>query len=75
MLSLEERNDLRKKVLRGEDLTLDEAREVFTTLRAQTGAAMLDAADAPAKKTRKSAAKPTYTDEQLDADLAGLGLD
>ena len=68
-LSLEERNDLRKRVLQGYSLTLEEAREVIASYR--TGAAV--AAIATETKPRKSK-KETLSDSALDADLADLGL-
>ena len=69
-LSIEERNDLRKKVLRGEQLTLDEARSVYESLRQGQGAtAELDAGTKP-KRARKASAPAT--DDQLNADLDRL---
>ena len=72
MLSDAERLDLRKRVLAGEDLSLDEARAVFETLRQNQGGAVLAAEDKKRKGGRKS--NPGITDEKLDSDLADLGL-
>jgi len=68
-LSSEERNDLRKRVLMGQALTLEEARSVIESCRTGAGAAMLAGGE---KKSRGK--KQQFTDEALDADLAGLGL-
>ena len=70
MLTAEERNDLRKKVLMGGTLSVEEARQVIESLRTGAGAAVIAGAE---KKQRKSK-NPGVSDEQLDADLAGLGL-
>ena len=70
-LSQEERNDLRKKVLRGEDLTVEEAISVYETLRTGQAGAVLTGEAAP-KKSRKK--KEVYSDDQLNKDLEGLGL-
>lgn len=71
MLSQEERNDLRRKVLRGESLTLEESRAVYESIRQGQGAAAIAAEDKP-KRGKKS--QPGISDAQLDADLAGLGI-
>ena len=68
-LTTEERNDLRKRVLMGQPLTLEEARAVIESCRTGAGAAQIAGAE---KKSRSK--KPSITDEQLDADLATLGL-
>lgn len=70
-LTQEERNDLRKKVLRGEQLTLDEARSVYETLRQgqATVSAELTKEGKP-KRARKASAPAT--DDQLNADLDRL---
>jgi hypothetical protein len=70
-LTVEERNDLRKKVLQGHDLSLDEAKAVIESLRQGQGVAAL-AGEAKAKGGRKKVA--AISDDQLDADLKGLGL-
>jgi len=69
MLTQEERNDLRKKVLRGEELSLDEARAVIETLRTGQAAAVADQA-----KPKRASKRAGITDDQLDKDLADLGL-
>ena len=69
-LTQEERNDLRKRVLMGEALSVEEARAVIESCRTGAGVATLAGAE---KKARKSKT-PSISDEQLDADLAGLGL-
>lgn len=68
-LTPEERLDLRKRVLSGQSLTLDEARAVIDSFRLAQGAAMLQ--DKPSRKREK---RPEVTDAQLDADLEALGL-
>lgn len=70
MLTQEERNDLRKKVLRGEALSLDEARSVIETLRTGQAAAM----EGQNKPKRAAGKRAGATDEQLEKDLAALGL-
>lgn len=67
-LTPEERNDLRKRVLMGEALSLEQSRAVIDSLRKNSAAAVL-AGDKP-KKPKKGA----LSDEALDQDLAGLGL-
>lgn len=70
MLTVEERNDLRRKVLAGQDLSLEEARQVIESLRQGQGVAAL-AVESKRSGRKKSAA---ISDDQLDADLKGLGL-
>ena len=70
MLSLEERNDLRKRVLQGKPLTLDEARAVFETLRQGQGAVIIAAGEAKVRKS--SSKKKGISDEELDKDLDDL---
>jgi len=53
----------------GQALTLEEARSVIESCRTGAGAAMLAGGE---KKSRGK--KQQFTDEALDADLAGLGL-
>lgn len=69
LLTQEERNDLRKKVLVGVGLTKEEARRVFETLRKNQAASI--AADKP-RKERKG--KKQMSDEELNQSLASLGL-
>lgn len=72
ILTLQERNDLRKRVLLGQQLTLDEARSVFETLRQGQAADIIASAEAKPKKGSKK--KEALSDAALDADLADLGL-
>ena len=70
MLSVEERNDLRKRVLQGQPLSVEEARLVIESLRTGAGAAMIAGGERKARK-----AKNSISDEQLDMELdAALGL-
>jgi hypothetical protein len=71
MLSTQECLDLRRKVLKGEQLSLDEARQVFETLRQGQVAAMTAP---PGEKKRVSKKKPSTTDEELNASLAKFGI-
>jgi len=70
ILTPEERLDLRKRVLSGQALTLDEARAVIDSFRAAQGTAMLEAKAA----RKKSSKRPALSDEELDKDLEGLEL-
>lgn len=70
ILTAEERNDLRKKVLRGEKLSLEDARAVYATLRSGHEAAAI-AGETSKKKGKKREALP---DAQLDAELSSLGI-
>lgn len=70
LLTQEERMDLRKRVLEGYKMTLEEARAVYETLRAGQGAAVITGEST--KKTRKK--KEAYSDAQLDADFTSLGI-
>ena len=70
VLTAEQKNDLRKKVLMRQPLTLDEARDVIESARQGRAVAVLAG---EAKSTKKKGAKG-ISDDQLDADLAGLGL-
>ena len=70
-LTAEQRNDLRKKVLAGQQLSLDEAREVVADARAGRTVAVL-AGEAKAAKGKSR--KPAMSDDALNADLAGLGV-
>ena len=72
ILTQEEKNDLRKRVLRGEQLTLDEARAVVASTRqGSAAAALVGGSD---KKTRKKGSSKGMSDGDLDKDLEGLGL-
>lgn len=68
-LTAEQRNDLRKRVLMGQPLTLEESKEVIESLRQGAGVAVL-----AGESKRKQGKKPGISDEALDADLASLGL-
>lgn len=72
MLSEADCLDLRKRVLMGEELSLEEAQQVFEKLRQAQGGAVIAAEDR--KKTGRKPSKPGISDEQLDADLNDLGL-
>lgn len=70
MLSQEERNDLRRKVLRGEQLSLEDAKAVIASLREGRGVAAA-VAEAKPKRTKKNA----MSDEALQADLDSMLTD
>ena len=70
-LTQEERADLRRRVLSGYRMTDEEARRVYETLRIAQGASVITGEST--KKPRKPK-KETYSDDQLNADLANLGL-
>lgn len=72
MLTADERNDLRRRVLAGYQLTLDEARAVIADAQQGRGVAVL-AGEAKAAKGG-GRRKATMSDEQLDKDLEGLGI-
>lgn len=65
--------DLRKRVLDRKPLTTEEAREVIAFLRRDSAAAILAGETTKSKKPSKAKAKG-MSDEELEADLAGLGL-
>lgn len=69
-LTVEERHDLRRRVLAGYKMNVEEAQRVYETLRAGQGIAVLTGE--ATKKSRKK--KESLTDEQLNADLDSLGL-
>ena len=69
-LTAEERNDLRKRVLQGYQMTPQEAREVIESLRQGAGVAIL----AGENKPKRASKGKTMTDDALEQDLAGLGL-
>lgn len=70
-LTAEQKNDLRRKVLQGHELSLDEARAVIESTRQGAAVAVL-AGDTKKSSSRKRAAG--ISDEQLDAELGDLGL-
>ena len=69
-LTPEQRNDLRKRVLMGQQLTLEESREVIESLRQGAGVAVLAGENRP-KRGKKA---PGISDETLEKELADLGL-
>lgn len=69
-LTVEERNDLRKRVLLNQPLSLEEAKQVIESLRTGAAVAIL----AGEEKATKKSKKPAMSDEALDADLNSLGL-
>lgn len=70
-LSMEERNDLRRRVLQGYRLSIEESRRVFETLRTGQGAAVIAGEE---KKSKKKAGKG-MSDAELSKDLdSALGL-
>jgi len=72
LLSQEERNDLRKFVLSGGQLDLEQARAVFDTIRQGRGVAAMAAESKPKKGKGK---KPGMSDADFNASLdAKLGL-
>lgn len=71
MLSQEERNDLRKRVLRGEELSLEEAKAVIASLREGRGAAAFAAENKP-KRAKKAGISDEQLNQDLDAALEGL---
>lgn len=61
----------RKRVLDGEQLSLDEQRELIAALRAGRNAAGEAGATS---RTKKATAKKSISDDDLSADLDNLGL-
>lgn len=72
-LTQEEKLDLRRKVLRGEQLTLEESKAALAAVR-QNQEFELTLEGMQPKKTRKKAAGKAMSDEDLDASLGSLGL-
>lgn len=66
LLSLEERNDLRRRVLAGEVMSLEDAKAVIDTVRQGRGAAALSAESKPKKARSKKAG---MSDADLNAAL------
>ena len=71
LLTSEERNDLRRRVLAGIPLNLDEAKAVIASVRQGQGIAAMAK---EAKASRGKGKKPAMTDDALENDLKGLGL-
>lgn len=67
-LSNEQRNDLRRRVLAGERLPVETARQIVEEIRAGRRAAALAAVEKGGKK-RGKVGKPAMSDADLDADL------
>jgi hypothetical protein len=74
MLTAEERGDLRRRVLAGIPLTVDEARSVIASIRQGQGVAALAGEAKAAKGGGGRKKKSAISDEQLDKELADLGL-
>ena len=70
MTEAERLNDLRQRVLAGEDVSLEEYREIIHSLRAKRTGDLVDSAAKKAAKAKDSA-KPTV---DLDTLLGGLGI-
>lgn len=70
MTEAERLNDLRQRVLAGEDVSMDEYREIIQSLRAKRSGDITDAAVKKATKA-KAEAKPAV---DLDTLLGGLGI-
>lgn len=74
MLTPEERNDLRKKVLRGESLTVNEAREVYLSLRQGQALSAEEGKEKKARKGGKGGKRKAMDDQALNSSLdAALG--
>lgn len=75
ILTAEEKNDLRRRVLMGESLTIEQARDVIASCRAGHVSAFA-ASESSEKKSRSGsrAKKQALSDEELDASLSSLGL-
>lgn len=65
-------NRARQRVLSGEELTLEEQRDLLRQLRDVRGT--IAAAPAPKKSTKSKAAAAPMSDDDLDASLAEFGL-
>ena len=71
MKTAEEINDLRKRILNGEDVSADEYREIIRSYRAQRLGAVT--ASAPATKAR-AASKAANAPVDLSSLMASIGL-
>jgi hypothetical protein len=74
ILSQEERNDLRKRVLAGDQLTLEEAKQVIASAKQGQAVAILESGEKKAKARTSKSSKPSLSDDALDAQLSNLGL-
>ncbi len=70
MTEAERLNDLRQRVLAGEDVSLEEYREIIQSLRAKRTGDLVDSAAKKAAKAKDSAKPPV----DLDTLLGGLGI-
>lgn len=70
ILTQEQRSDLRRFVLSGGKLTVEQARAVIDSCR--TGQSLIGMGEPKAKRAKSS--KPAMADEALDADLKDLGI-
>lgn len=70
-LSPEERNDLRQRVLRGERLSVEEARAVYLTLRSSQGGVVITGENKPKRQSKK---KQAMDDAALEASLGEFGI-
>jgi hypothetical protein len=68
MTEFERLNDLRQKVLAGEDVTIEEYTEIIQSLRAKRSGDLVISAE------KKAVAKAKAQPIDLDALLGGLGL-
>ena len=68
ILNQEERNDLRKRVLAGEELSLFEARSVYETVRLGGAAALMNT-DGTKKSRKGGSKKKGMSDEEFNASL------
>ena len=69
-LTIEERQDLRNRVLQGYKMTVEEARRVYETLRTGQGAVVITGETSKKRRPKREA----YSDAALDADLKDLGV-
>lgn len=74
LLTPEERNDLRRRVLAGIPLNVDEARAVIASIRQGQGVAALAGEAKAARGGKRGSKRPTMSDEDLNKDLENLGL-
>lgn len=64
----------RRRILAGEQLTVEEQRELLTSLRANRFSAGETSATSKTRKVATKQAKIGLSDEDLDASLSDLGL-
>lgn len=68
-LTEEQKNDLRKFVLAGGTLTLDQAKQVLESMKSGQAGAVLAAGEKKARKDKKPGLSDAELDAQLDAAL------